>query len=60
MILQRKYLRKASEVMRREQKLKEWERYLRKLREEHTRKRRLIEILDGLNGKPIMGKRVQP
>ena len=55
-----KYLRKVAEVMRREQKLKEWERYLRRLREEHIRKRRLIEILDGLNGKPIMGKRVHP
>jgi uncharacterized Zn finger protein len=53
-----RYLRKAAEVMRREQKLKEWEKYLRRLREEHIRKRRLIEILDGLNGKPIMGKRV--
>ena len=55
-----RYLRKAAEVMRREQKLKEWERYLRRLREEHIRKRRLIEILDGLDGKPIMGKGVQP
>ncbi len=31
-----------AEVMRREQKLREWERYLRRLREEHIRKRRLI------------------
>lgn len=54
-----RYLRKAAEVMRRKQRLKEWEKYLRRLREEHIRKRRLIEILDGLNGKPIMGKRVQ-
>ncbi|MEA1921258.1 MAG: hypothetical protein U9N63_01240 [Pseudomonadota bacterium] len=52
-----RYLRKATEVMQREQKLKEWERYLRKLRKEHIRKRRLIEVLDGLDGKPIMGKR---
>ena len=51
-----RYLRKAAEVMRREQKLIEWENYLRGLREAHIRKRRLIEILDGLNGKPIMKK----
>ena len=35
----------------------EWERYLKGLREEHIRKRRLIEILDGLDGKPIMKRR---
>ena len=52
-----KYLRKASKVMRREKKLAEWESYLKELREQHLRKRRLIEILDGLEGKPIVKKR---
>ena len=52
-----KYLRKASKVMHREKKLAEWESYLKELREQHVRKRRLIEILDGLDGKPIVKKR---
>lgn len=52
-----KYLRKAAKVMGREKKLTEWEGYLEDLREQHTRKHRLIEILDGLDGKPIVKKR---
>ena len=52
-----KYLRKAAKVMGREKKLTEWERYLKELREHHARKRRLIEVLDGLDGKPIVKKR---
>jgi uncharacterized Zn finger protein len=52
-----KYLRKAAKVMRREKKLGEWESYLKALRQQHLRKRRLIEILDGLDGKPIVKKR---
>ena len=52
-----KYLQKAAKVMRREKKLAEWESYLKELREQHLRKRRLIEILDGLEGKPIVKKR---
>ena len=52
-----KYLRKAAKVMRREKKLAEWESYLKALREQHLRKRRLMEILDGLDGKPIVKKR---
>jgi len=52
-----KYLRKAAKVMRREKKLAEWESYLKELREQHLRKRRLIEILDGLDGKAIVKKR---
>ena len=52
-----KYLRKAAKVMRREKMLAEWENYLKELREQHVRKRRLIEILDGLGEKPIVKKR---
>lgn len=52
-----KYLRKAAKVMRRGKKPAEWESYLKELREQHLRKRRLIEILDGLDGKPIVKKR---
>jgi len=51
------YLRKARKVMAREKKLTEWNRYLKELREEHIRKWRLLEILDGLDGKPIVKKR---
>ncbi|MGD8954555.1 MAG: hypothetical protein PVI45_09295, partial [Desulfobacterales bacterium] len=40
-----------------EKKLAEWESYLTELREQHIRKRRLIEILDGLDEKPIVKKR---
>jgi uncharacterized Zn finger protein len=52
-----KYLQKAAKVMRRGKKLPEWESYLKELREQHLRKRRLIEILDGVEGKPIVKKR---
>jgi uncharacterized Zn finger protein len=52
-----RYLRKAAKGMRREKMLAEWESYLKELREQHIRKRRLIEILDGLDGKPIVKKR---
>ena len=46
-----KYLRKAGEVMSKQNKQAQWDQYLRSLRETHARKRRLIEILDGLDGK---------
>ncbi len=52
-----KYLRKAAKVMFRGKKQAEWERYLKELREAHARKRRLMEILDGLDGNPIVKKR---
>jgi uncharacterized Zn finger protein len=43
--------------MGREKKLTEWKSYLEDLREQHLRKRRLIEILDGLDGRPIVKRR---
>ena len=52
-----KYLRKAAKVMGREKKRTEWQSYLQDLREQNARKRSLIEILDGLGGKPIIKKR---
>ena len=52
-----KYLRKAAKVMDQEKKQTEWEGYMKSLREQHIRKHRLIEILDGLAGKPIVKKR---
>ncbi len=51
-----KYLRKAARVMGRVKKLPAWGNYLDALREQHHRKRRLMEILDGLDGKPIVKK----
>lgn len=51
------YLRKAAKVMTSQKKQAEWERYLEGLREKHIRKRRLMEILDSLDGKPIIKKR---
>jgi uncharacterized Zn finger protein len=52
-----KYLRKAGEVMARQNKQAQWDQNLSSLRATHARKRCLIEILDGLDGKPIMKKR---
>ncbi len=53
-----KHLRKAGEVMSKQNKQAQWDQYLGNLRNAHVRKRRLMEILDGLDGKPIMKKRV--
>jgi uncharacterized Zn finger protein len=52
-----KYLRKAAEVMAKEKKQAEWDQYLQNLREQHARKIRLMEVLDGLDDKPIITKR---
>ena len=52
-----KCLRKAGAVMIREKKSVQWEKYLKELRELHFRKRRLIEMLDGMDGKPIVKKK---
>ena len=51
------YLRKAARVMSREDREEEWSRYLGELRKEHRRKRRLMEIMDGLEEKPIAQKK---
>ena len=51
-----KYLRKAAKVMAKEKKQAEWGLYLRRLRENHARKIRLMEVLDGLDNKPIIKK----
>ena len=51
------YLKKAAKVMQKLKKKAAWEQYLRDLRTEHARKRRLIEILDTLGGKPIIKQR---
>lgn len=48
------YLRKMRTVYRREKRLSEWRAYLAKLREENRRRPRMIEVLDSLEGKPIV------
>jgi uncharacterized Zn finger protein len=52
-----KYLRKAGAIIAPQDRAKQWDQYLRDLRVKHARKRRLIEILDGLGGKPIVKNR---
>ncbi len=52
-----RFLYKAAKVMELEKKQAEWTLYLNGLREKHIRKQRLIEILDGLERKPIVKKR---
>ncbi len=52
-----KYLRKAGMVIFKQNKQPQWDQYLGSLRNAHARKRRLIEILDGLDGKPIVKRR---
>jgi uncharacterized Zn finger protein len=52
-----KFLRKAEEVMSKQNQQAQWHQYLCSLREAHARKRCLLEILDGLEGKPIINKR---
>lgn len=49
-----KYLRKAGNTMTKQKQQAQWNKYLQKLREIHARKRRLMEIMDGLNGRPIV------
>ncbi len=52
-----RYLRKAGLVMKRQKKSKQWNQYIQDLRQQHARKIRLMEVLDGLQGKPIVKKR---
>ncbi len=52
-----RYLRKAGLVMSNQNNRAQWDQYLESLRETHARKRRLLDILDGLDEKPIMKKR---
>jgi uncharacterized Zn finger protein len=48
------YLRKASKLLKKLKRSDEWESYIQDLRQVHFRKRRLMEILDSLEGKPIL------
>jgi len=48
------YLGKIQRVLKSQSKDKEWRIYLAEIRKEHARKRKLLEILDGLNDKRIV------
>ncbi|MBU1182162.1 MAG: SWIM zinc finger family protein [Pseudomonadota bacterium] len=47
-----KYLLKIHNILDEHAKNMEWERYLKNLKEKHIRKRRFVEILEGLERKP--------
>lgn len=49
-----RYLRKIHHVLKKQGRDEEWHRYLAEIRETNQRKRRLLEILDGLIGRPII------
>jgi len=49
-----RYLRKIHHVLEKQGRDEEWHRYLAEVRETNKRKRRLLEILDGLIGRPII------
>lgn len=49
-----KCLRRIGAVMEREKKKEIWRKYLNDLRRVHQRNRRLVELLDGLEGRPIV------
>ena len=48
------FLRKIRRLIKKQKKDQEWTSYLENLRKDHFRKRRLMEILDGLESKPIV------
>jgi len=52
-----RYLRKVSKVLNSTNKKSEWDLYLKELRKNHYRKRRLMEILDGLEKRPILSEK---
>ncbi len=52
-----RYLHRAQRIMAKQKKSAEWEEYLQGLRTVHARKRRFIEILNGLEKKPIVKRK---
>jgi uncharacterized Zn finger protein len=49
------HLRKVHRTLKKLKREAEWKTYLADLKEDNKRKRRLVEILDGLEGRPIIG-----
>lgn len=50
------YLKKMARLLKETKKVKEWENYLKKLRQDHARKSSLMAVLDNLENKPILKK----
>jgi uncharacterized Zn finger protein len=50
-------LRRVRDLLRSSQRSNEWEMLLAEIREAHRRKRRLMEVLDGLAGAPIVSRK---
>jgi uncharacterized Zn finger protein len=48
------YLGKIQRVLKKQKRGKDWVNYLARIRQEHVRKRKLLEILDSLDGKRIL------
>lgn len=48
------YIRKIQKILKKERRSNESAAYLAKLRVENARKRRLLEILDSISGRPII------
>jgi len=48
------YLGKIQRILKKQKREKEWVNYLSRIRQEHARKRKLLEILDSLDGKRIL------
>jgi uncharacterized Zn finger protein len=49
-----RYMKKARKLVIAQSGQEKWNEYLQDIRVEHRRKRRLMELLDGLDGKPIL------
>ena len=49
------YLRKAQKLTGKMEKREEWQKYIADLRRTNERKRRLVEILDRMEDRPILG-----
>ena len=49
------FLKKISRLLKSQNRHQQWHSYLSDLRQTHFRKRKLLEILDSLDGKPIIG-----
>ena len=54
------YIRKIQKSLKKEERSNEWASYLAKLRVENARKRKLLEILDSISGRPIIELKNKP
>ena len=54
-----RFPRNAAELMKKQEKQMEWQKYLQHLRENRARKTRLMGVLDSLEGVPIIKKQTR-